>query len=105
MCVCVCVCVCVCEKAKLIRGDPPKIALKGRLSPPKRKIWPLQKHADFHFEGTILFFQLFLLFVLIARRLCRKFEKVKFILRSLPVCRREIYLEIQVCFSIALLVF
>ena len=45
------------EKAKLIRGDPPKIALKGRLSPPKRKIWPLQKHADFHFEGTILFFQ------------------------------------------------
>jgi hypothetical protein len=30
-----CVCVCVCEKAKLIRGDPPKITLKRRGSPPK----------------------------------------------------------------------
>jgi hypothetical protein len=29
------VCVCVCEKAKLIRGDPPKIALKRRGSPLK----------------------------------------------------------------------
>jgi hypothetical protein len=26
---------CVCEKAKLIRGDPPKIALKRRGSPLK----------------------------------------------------------------------
>jgi hypothetical protein len=28
-------CVCVCENAKLIRGDPPKIALKRRGSPLK----------------------------------------------------------------------
>ena len=58
MCVCVCVYVRVCEKAKLIQGDPTKIALKGRVSPPKRKIWPLQKYAAFHFEGTILFFSI-----------------------------------------------
>ena len=32
---CVCVYVCVSEKAKLIRGDPPKIALKRRGSPLK----------------------------------------------------------------------
>jgi hypothetical protein len=68
--------------------------------------WRLHKHAAFHFEGTILLFQLFLLLFLIARRPCnewtpasilisKKFEKVKFILRSPPVCRREIFLEIQ----------
>jgi hypothetical protein len=29
------VCVCVCEKTKLIRGDPPKIALKRKETPLK----------------------------------------------------------------------
>jgi hypothetical protein len=50
----------VCEKAKLIRGDPPKIALKGRVSPQKGKfghyknMQPLILKVQFYFSNIPL---------------------------------------------------
>ena len=95
------VCVCVCEKAKLIRGDPPKIALKRRESPLKIEKPKERWNARPNFEKNcqkIFLSKIFNIFVIytksylntqIFKKVVKEFTKLGFIAGStLPKAKK-----------------